>query len=138
MGSVLELARRSLFCATALCLAACEEPPRPRGAVGIFYGGQVQELARVDLDPERLPRLGFRLELPEDRGEERRVRWELVRPGPLGRRVTEVGELTAPADLRTLDQALPIEWLASLGTINVRVIVDGQLTLDRAIVVRKP
>lgn len=122
-----------------LVTAGCGEDGRITGAVGVFYGGQVQELEQVTLDPLRAPSFGIRVEFPEStRGRDHDVRWEVVRPGPLGRRVTEVGELQVKGDRAALDQVLPVDLREAPGLANVRVVVDGQVVIDRAIDVRKP
>jgi hypothetical protein len=131
---------KRLACGLVLMvLAGCREDEHVKGAVGVFYGGQVQELEQVTLDPVRAPSFGIRVEFPESvRGQDHDVRWEVVRPGPLGRRVTEVGELRVNGDRAALDQVLPIDLREAPGLANVRVVVDGQLVIDRAIDVRKP
>jgi hypothetical protein len=123
----------------AITLLGCDAAPSPEGAVGIFYGGQVQELETIVLDPLRAPTLGFRVQLPAGASaEEHQLRWEVVRPGPAGRRVTEVGEARIAAGRAEVEQVLPIDLRESVGLMNVRVVVDGQLVIDRAIDVRKP
>ena len=125
-----------LLLATA---GGCTTNERITGAVGVFYGGQVQELEQLTLDPVRAPSFGIRVEFPESaRGSDHELRWEVVRPGPLGRRVTEVGELRVKGDRAALDQVLPIDLREAPGLANVRVVVDGQVVIDRAIDVRKP
>jgi hypothetical protein len=125
-----------LLLATTL---GCDEKPAVQGAVGVFYGGQVQELERIDVDPLRAPTFGFRVELPEHAAAaDHQLRWEVVRPGPAGRRVTEVGEARIPAGREELQQVLPLDLREVGGLMNVRVLVDGQVVIDRAIDVRKP
>jgi hypothetical protein len=130
--------KRTLWSACIL-LVACEARAPVSGAVGVFYGGQVQELERIDVDPVRAQTFGFRVDLPESyRDRDHALRWEVVRPGPAGRRVTQVGELSIPAGRAQLDQALPVDLREATGLYNVRVLVDGQIAIDRAIDVRKP
>jgi len=120
-------------------LPACEAPAPVTGAVGLFYGGQVQELETLVLDPVRAPTFGFKIELPTSlSGQEHEVRWEVVRPGPAGRRVTQVGTLRVASGRSGIEQVLPVDLRESLGILNVRVLVDGQVVIDRAIDVRKP
>ncbi|HSC88481.1 MAG TPA: hypothetical protein VLC09_14460, partial [Polyangiaceae bacterium] len=105
-----------------------------RGALGIFYGGQLQELNEIGWTPEHLPTLGFALDFAEG-DPSSRVRYEVTRPGPLGRRVTELTSLERPAGRRRLEQRIPLDAQAPLGTWNVRVSVDERLIVDRAFVV---
>jgi hypothetical protein len=127
------------FLSLFLLLSACNERSPVRGAVGIFYGGQVQELERIELDPLRTPTFGLRVDLPESqRDEAHELRWEVVRPGPAGRRVTLVGVVPIPAGRAELEQALPVDLREGAGLLNVRVLVDGHIVVDRAIDVRKP
>jgi len=121
-----------------LCVACATDEPIT-GAVGVFYGGQVQELEQLTPDPVRAPSFGVRVDFPPwARGREHEVRWEVVRPGPAGRRVTEVGELRVAGDRAHLEQVLPIDLRETPGLVNVRVLVDGQIVIDRAVDVRKP
>jgi hypothetical protein len=130
---------KSALWPACILLVACEAPAPVSGAVGVFYGGQVQELERIDVDPLRAQTFGFRVDLPEaSRDRDHALRWEVVRPGPAGRRVTQVGELSIPAGLAQHDQVLPVELREATGLYNVRVLVDGQVVIDRAIDVRKP
>jgi hypothetical protein len=130
---------KSALWSAAILLVACEAVAPVSGAVGVFYGGQVQELERIEVDPLRAQTFGFRVDLPEpSRGRDHALRWEVVRPGPAGRRVTQVGELSIPAGRAQLEQALPVDLREATGLYNVRVLVDGQIVIDRAIDVRKP
>lgn len=130
---------RLLLCLLVSATVGCDEKPAMKGAVGVFYGGQVQELERIVLDPVRAPTFGFRIEMPDSAGDtDHQLRWEVVRPGPAGRRVTEVGEVRVPAGREELEQVLPIDLREVGGLMNVRVVVDGQVVIDRAIDVRKP
>jgi hypothetical protein len=131
--------KRPATLATLLLALACDDRAPMTGAVGIFYGGQVQELERIDLDPLRAPTFGVRVDLPASaRDDDHELRWEVVRPGPAGRRVTQVGTLHIPAGRAQVEQALPVELREAPGLMNVRVLVDGQIVIDRAIDVRKP
>lgn len=130
---------RRLLLLLASAALGCEEPEPATGVVGVFYGGQVQELETIVLDPLRAPTFGFRVELPASAvGSDHGLRWEVVRPGPAGRRVTEVGEVRLAVGREALEQVLPIDLRETTGLMNVRVLVDGQLVIDRAIDVRKP
>jgi hypothetical protein len=109
------------------------EVARTRGSVGVFYGGQLQELSVVDWKPERLPTLGFRLTFAGPGPH--RVNYEVTRPGPAGRRVAELGALTPPAGQLVLDQRISLEPTSPKGTWNVRVSVDDRVVIDRALVI---
>jgi len=104
------------------------------GVVGIFFGGQVQELTEIEFRSERVPSLGFRLALPGDTTH--RVRWEITRPGPLGRRVVEQGSSDLSGERATYDQPIALSQESPRGTWNVRVTVDELLVIDRALVIR--
>lgn len=120
-------------------LACSSEPSSapPRGQLGIFYGGQVQELEVVEWILERPAKLGFRLTLPEGQGESFRVRWQIVRPGPSGRRVTEMGSIDVPRGRGSFDREIDVKPAPEWGTWNVRVTVDELLVIDRALRLKK-
>lgn len=123
----------------SLGLLHCDDARPVTGSVGVFYGGQVQELEVLALDPLRMPKFGIHLEVPPSAQDEpHAARWEVVRPGPAGRRVTQIGELSIEAGRSGIDQVLPVDLRESVGLMNVRVLVDGQLVIDRAIEVRRP
>lgn len=123
----------------ALVLAGCSADPRVVGSVGVFYGGQVQELEVLTQDPLRAPSFGVHLEIPAAaQSDVHEVRWEVVRPGPAGRRVTQIGEFRVESGRAEIQQQLPVDLRESIGLMNVRVLVDGQVVVDRAIDVRKP
>lgn len=118
-------------------ILACDSP-QPQGAVaevGVFYGGQVQKLSRVEVSRVRPPKLGFRVLLAptSDPQEPKQIHYQVVRPGPAGRRVTQEGTLTGAGGERQLDHVLAIDADARLGLWNVRIVVDGTLVADRAI-----
>lgn len=124
---------------SAVLTFGCEAREPITGTVGIFYGGQVQELQVLELDPLRAPIFGIRVQLPASAAaEEHQVRWEVLRPGPAGRRVTEVGNLRIEPGRTEIEQTLPVDLREAPGLMNVRVLVDGQVVIDRAIDVRKP
>jgi hypothetical protein len=108
------------------------------GSFGVLYGGQIQRLQEVQWQSEKPPQLGFRIDVPaSERGVVHDVRWELVRPGPEGRRVTLTREFQLEAERARLDQVVEIPPEAPLGTVNLRVLVDRQLVIDRALVLRR-
>jgi hypothetical protein len=120
----------------SLGLAGCSaeaDRSQTTGAVGVFYGGEVQELERLTVTPARPKTLGFRLEFADAASGPRQVTWKVVRPGPAGRRVAETGAAAVPGDRRRVDQVLELPVPTPPGTYDVRVVVDGVLAIDRAI-----
>lgn len=131
----------------ALGLLACGEwTQRGQGAggekglesaeLGVFYGGQVQELRRVPWPSDgKRPTFGFRLRFTKPLREELPVRWEVDMPAPRapGQRVQRLGEARVPAGQRQLDQTLEIPAGAEFGIWNVRVIAGEHLVIDRAV-----
>jgi hypothetical protein len=106
------------------------------GQLGVFYGGQVQELRRVPWPTEgKRPHLGFRVRFEEATREALPLRWEIDMPAgraPTGR-VQRVNEATVPAGQSVLDQSLDVPPNAELGVWNVRVLVGQKLVIDRAL-----
>lgn len=77
--------------------------------------------------------VGFRVEREASSGEHvLELSWEIVRPGPLGRRVTETGRGTLERGRLRFDHVLEVPD-RQLGTYNVRVLADGRIVLDRAL-----
>lgn len=123
----------------ATCCDGGAEDHRPQGELGVFYGGEVQRLQELVVDPVNAPNFGFRLQFPEREAPPNTawdVRWEVVRPGPLGRRIKQVDRTEVPRERDRLDQLIAIAPEDPVGTYNVRVTVDDQLVIDRAVVVR--
>lgn len=109
---------------------------RPRAEIGIFYGGQVQLAEQVEVSKVSQPKLGFRVHLGEakPKGE---VRFELVRPGPAGRRVTKKGNFSVEPGQEQVDHLFEIEPSPQVGIFNVRVTYGDLLLADRAIYVQQ-
>ena len=128
----------ALGCAQLVLGCDREHEATPSGALGVFYGGQIQELEIVEWGAERLPTLGFRVEWPEPRESSAPVKWQITRPGPEGRRVTELGSFEVPRDRTVFDQALRVAPDAVLGAWNVRVTVGERLVIDRALLLKRP
>lgn len=105
---------------------------RPRAEIGIFYGGQVQLAQEVEVSNVAPPKLGFRVHLGKAKpgGE---VRFELVRPGPQGRRVTKKGSFRIEPGQERIDHLFEIEPSPRPGLFNVRVTYGDLLLGDRAI-----
>jgi hypothetical protein len=125
----------------ALGLAACETfggvtPPSPRpasGAFGVFFGGQIQERAELPVSPLHPPLLGFRVQFREPLTDAHHIEYEIVRPGPNGRRVTEVRTAEVPLGQAHFDGRVEIGPNIPYGTWNVRVVCDGVAVVDRAL-----
>jgi hypothetical protein len=116
--------------------ATHEPSPTPTAEVGVFFGGQVQKLSRVEVSTVKPPKIGFRVEFPgrADDGDARpEISYELVRPGPSGRRVTHKGKLLLAEGQTQLDHLLPFDAGYKLGVWNVRVVHGEHLLADRAI-----
>jgi hypothetical protein len=114
---------------------ACHQgkPADPQVEVGVFFGGQVQQLERVEVDRSQPPNVGFRVLLPQDRAAITTLTYEVVAPGPAGRRVTRMERLSIPPDRRQVDQLVPIAHDARLGLWNLRVTDERRVLADRAL-----
>lgn len=123
----------------ALFGSGCEgEAPlaEPSAEIGIFFGGQVQRVKKVEVPAVRPPKIGFRVIFPEDASPAQRsepIKYEVVRPGPAGRRVTEKGTLRLPPGQERLDHVLALSAVDSLGVWNVRVVQSETVLADRAL-----
>ncbi len=133
--------RCSLWMVGVLALSACEKAAQPRAALGVFYGGQIQELRRVALSAEPgKERYGFQVALGSHATH---VNWEIARPARFfaGKWVpaqAEVGEEELRAGENTFSKVFSFEPGAPTGIWNFRVLVDRRLVLDRAIEVYEP
>lgn len=108
-------------------------PPAPRVEVGVFFGGQVQQLQRVEVDRARPPNIGFRVHLPEGRRAATQLSYEVVALGPAGRRVTRQEYVAIPAHHKQVDQVVAVPPDARLGLWNIRVSDEHQVLADRAV-----
>lgn len=108
---------------------------------GVFYGGQLQRRDELpfQLDQQR-QRQGFRIELARPLDTDTEVQWEVSRPGrqhgsaPLSQpdgRITELRSATMQAGQTRFEQQLTFEPGDPLGLWNIRVVMAGQLLLDR-------
>lgn len=139
---------RILLPALAAALAlACQQrgptPGEPTAEFGVFFGGQIQHLQIIPLNLDRTKQnVGFRVSLPTAAARALQVRWELDMPGSTrgvrdleGRpglgRLVRLGRLSLPAGEHQLDHALPFEKGDPLGTWNVRILLEGEILLDR-------
>lgn len=132
------------FCLLCLlCLlsgtAACQSegaPLQPSAEVGVFFGGEVQRLKKVEITPVRPPKIGFRVVFPENVPQKQRsepIEYEVVRPGPAGRRVTKMGKLKLPEGQQRIDHVIAISPVDKLGVWNVRVVQGDVVLADRAL-----
>lgn len=143
----------ALCSALSLPLVGCEksslESAETRVQVGVFFGGQVQQLEEVRYSALEPPLLGFRLTRSRKDQSTRNgssseatvskeIRFQLVVPGPAGRRVTKIGEVHWAADAASLDQVFDLPEHARHGIWNVRIVQDDFILADRAIHVTPP
>lgn len=131
LGALL-LAMAAPACGTS----APVDPEKPRAILGVLFGGQVQERSSLDLGSTK-SRLLFRVDRDGPAQLARSLEYQIVRPGPLGRRVTEQGTLVLRAGERRADQTIELQRTAPTGALNVRVSLDGRLLLDRAILLTR-
>lgn len=119
---------------SVLPLGACqpEEAPLPTAEVGVFYGGQVQRVERLEVSTVKPPKIGFRVVVPDSVRHEP-ISFELVRPGPAGRRVKKAGVFELASDQKQLDHVFSWEDEERLGIWNVRVTMGELLLADRAL-----
>lgn len=111
-------------------------PALPSAEVGVFFGGQVQRVKRVEVQKVRPPKIGFRIVFPEDALPEHLnspIDYEVVRPGPAGRRVTKKGTLKLPAGQDRIDHVIALSPTDKLGVWNVRVVQSDTVLADRAL-----
>ncbi len=134
--------RCSLLIVGVLVLSACNQTiAPPHAALGVFYGGQIQELRRVALSAEPgKERYGFQVALGS---QATHLSWEIARPARFtaGKWVpgqAEVGEEELREGERVFSKVFSFEPGAPTGTWNFRVLVDRRLVLDRAIEVYDP
>jgi hypothetical protein len=138
---------RALLLALGLFLAvpACRSKQRvQRAEFGVFYGGQVQERREIPFELDRTKQThGIRIELaaPFDRDTE--VTWEIDKPNPTRRgpgsaRMAELGRARLPKGQDRFERIFAFQPDDAPGTWNVRVLLDGQLVIDRPFLVYDP
>ncbi len=127
-------------------LSSCQDNKdfsQPSCEIGVFYGGQIQQKKEVELSVTTPPNLGFRVVLPlSEKAEEAAafadpIFYQVIRPGPLGRRVKESGTLTPREDQREISQVIDVPPDAE-GLWNIRVIFRERILADRALYLRRP
>lgn len=132
-----------VLAALSLSLACAEEQRsfEPIVEVGVFFGGQMQRLRRVEVPAVRRPKIGFRVRFPAEapaRAFDEPIEYQVVRPGPVGRRVTESGKLTPTPSEFQVDQVISLAPERRLGVWNVRVVQGDRLLADRALYLVSP
>ncbi len=134
-----------LALAASGCDAGTDHPtPAPiRAEFGILFGGQVQQRQRIPLETDRSKQtVGFRLTFGAAVSRSQRIEWQLDLPGTsrnapdhrgrLGEgRLTRLGEAQTRAGEPRFEQVIELLPGDPLGTWNVRVLVDGNIVLDR-------
>jgi hypothetical protein len=120
-----------------------EESVGPTAEIGIFFGGQMQRAQRIEIPVVRPPKVGFRVHFPASKEGAARasgeIVYEVVRPGPAGRRVTKKGTLKVPAAGEArVDHVLSVAAPRKLGLWNVRVLYGGRILADRALYLTRP
>lgn len=101
--------------------------------MGVFFGGQVQRLSKIEYSRTEPPKIGFRLNLPEERQGSAAINYEVVSIGPAGRRITRSEQLEILPERRRVDQVIDISNEARLGIINIRVTDGATVLADRAL-----
>ena len=123
-----------------LGMCSCE-PTAPQVAqaeIGVFFGGQVQRISKIEFDRIEPQKIGFRLSLPEGRQKDTAITYEVVSIGPAGRRITRTEQLQVEAGRRRIDQVIEISNDSRLGIFNVRVTDGATILADRALLLVEP
>jgi hypothetical protein len=157
---------RALLLAGVLLGLGCERVnPQPyelqRAQFGVFFGGEVQELSQIALEPDRARQtIGIRLVFHKAPDPPLKVQWELAKPrksaaprradaGPEtdaapplapapADSLVEFGDvMTRPGDT-VLDVPLTLRSGDPLGDWSVRATIQGQEVLNRPFRVIKP
>lgn len=135
--------RRALLLLAGL-VCSCRRAPRglvERAEFGVFFGGQVQELAQIkkQLDATRQQH-GFRIEFAGPLPRDVTVTWEVSLPASdkSGPRPALVGQTTARQGARVLDVPLAFRPSDPLGAWHAKVSVDAQPVIDRDFTVVAP
>jgi hypothetical protein len=120
----------ALLLLVTIAVIACgrDQTPHVEVEIGVFYGGQVQKLERIEFDRSRPPLIGMHLTID----------YEVVSVGPAGRRVTQREQFSVPADRRQIDQIISVPSDARLGIWNVRVTGQDRVLADRALYLVEP
>jgi len=124
----------------SLLLFGCDEPEElmTRVEVGVFFGGQVQRLSRIEIDVAHPKTVGFRVHLAHGRQAKTLISYEIVAPGPAGRRVTRTDSFSVEPGRDQIDQVIPLGQDPKWGVWNVRVTSDQGILADRALFLVEP
>lgn len=142
-----QLQKWFIFFALMLSIAGCHrerELAFPMVEIGVFYGGQVQRVRKVEVSRDQSPKIGVRIEWPRDLlrdappSEDALVQLEVTRPGPSGRRVIERSEITLGKDQDRVDRMLPLASYENVGTWNIRLTHAKRILADRALYLVSP
>jgi hypothetical protein len=125
-----------------------EKSPTPlveRAAFGVFFGGQIQDRRELPFELDTAKQsVGIRIDFKSPPAREIPVAWEIARPlrGKAadggGERVVELGDARARVGEPRLDVPILLRAGQLLGVWHVRVRVDGQVALDRDVLVFDP
>jgi hypothetical protein len=107
---------------------------------GLFFGGQIQQRIELpyELDSTRQTQ-GFRLTFREPAKRPIPIEWTLNYPkaptGPRGPgnapRAERTERVTLPAGADRFEQLLTLQPTDAPGTYNLRILVDGEVAMDR-------
>lgn len=128
----LKLVQGATIC-VVMCSCAGPAAEQATVEVGVFFGGQVQRLSKIEYSRTEPPKIGFRLTLPEERQGSAAINYEVVSIGPAGRRITRSEQLEILPERRRVDQVIDISNEARLGIINIRVTDGATVLADRAL-----
>lgn len=150
---------------SAVLVLGCERvDPQPhdlqRAQFGVFFGGEVQELQQIALEPDQARQtIGIRLVFRTPPDPPLKVRWELARPRksaappktdagaadaapPTAPKpkdsLVEFGDATTRVGQTVLDIPLVLRPSDPLGDWSVRAEIEGQEILNRPFRVVKP
>jgi hypothetical protein len=120
----------------------CERRPTETGpvahaALGIFFGGQVQERQEIPFTLDRAKQTqGFVVEFAAPLTRPLKIHWEIDRPQVRGKgRLTEIFDSEARVGQTRFDQEIRFEPGHPLGTWNFRVMVENQIVIDRPVLI---
>lgn len=138
-----ELHRSVMLVLGAMCLfvmCSCEttSAQRTQVEIGVFFGGQVQRISRIEFRATEPQKIGFRLHMPDGRERDTAITYEVVSIGAAGRRITRTQQLRVAAHRQWVDQLIEISDDARLGIFNVRVTDDTTVLADRALFLVEP
>jgi len=120
--------------------ASTPESNRVEAKFGLFFGGQIQQRLELpfELDSSRQAQ-GFQLMFREPVKRPTQLEWTLdyptTRAGPRGPsnapRAARIERATLPIGADRFEQSLVLRPTDVPGTYNIRVLVDGEIVMDR-------